>query len=425
MKLNILWIMGLAMILQVGLHSQERELAGKGKSGQAEQGVEEGMDSFLLPDPQGAGRPRLGMRGLLPGYESGNFQIKVGGYFDLEFRDQENAKKRFRAHRFVPLFEGQVSEKIRFQAEVEIEDGGELDIEFAHVDWELHERLALRTGIVLLPLGRLNLLHDSPIREFTDRPLVDTLVIPTTLRDAGVGIHGRLSPFGEDGPSLNFEGVLHGGFRGQDKDGSYLIDRSKGLRGSRSSGASPAGYKEYEDNNDGFGVTGRLSLRDPGYEVGLSFYRGAWDNTGDLALSMVALDAEFSPAALPSLGNSLFADWVFRFEGAMSNVERDAGARAGGVPGKIGGWYAEWGWKVPLGGEGKGLFEQGSRLTFLLRHGRVDLSGAGFERTTLGLNLRPNQDKTVFKLEYQWNRERGSAAGVANDALVLSVATYF
>ncbi len=387
--------------------------------------VEIQNDSFLVPDPQGAGRPRLGTQGLLPSYEQGQFRIKVGGYFDLEFRDQGDAKKRFRAHRFVPLFEGQVSEKIRFQAEVEIEDGGDLDIEFAHVDWELRPWLALRTGIILLPLGRLNLLHDSPIREFTDRPMVDNVVIPTTLRDAGVGLHGTLQPFGEEGPSLNFETVLHGGFRGQDKDGSYLINRTKGLRSARSSGTTAGGFKEYEDNNDGFAVTGRFALRDPGYELGLSFYRGAWDNDGELALSTVVLDAEFSPAAFPSLGDSLFADWVFRFEGAMSNVERDGAARAGGVPGKIGGWYAEWGWRVPLGGEGKGLFEQGSRLTFLVRQERVDLSGAGFERTVLGVNLRPNQDKTVFKLEYQWNRERGSAPGLSNDALVLSVATYF
>jgi hypothetical protein len=381
-------------------------------------------DSFLLPDPQGAGRPRLGMQGLLPGFERGQFRIKIGGYFDLEYRDQENAKKRFRAHRFVPLFEGQVSEKIRFQAEVEIEDGGELGIEFAHVDWELHPNLAFRAGIILLPLGRLNLVHDSPIQEFTDRPLLDTKVIPTTLRDAGVGFHGRF-PFGDEGPSLRFEAVLHGGFRGQDKDGTYRIDRNNGLRLARPHGSTSAGFKEYEDNNDGFAFTGRIALRDPGYELGLSLHRGAWDNRGDLSLSTLALDAELSPAALPGLRDSIVADWIFRFEGAISNVERDAAARAGAVPGKLGGWYAEWGWKIPLGGQGKGIFEPGSRLTLLLRHGRVDLSGAGFERTVLGITLRPNQDKTVFKLEYQWNGERGTAPGEGNDALLFSVATYF
>ncbi len=119
-------------------------------------------------------------------------------YFDFEYRDEQGKNRTFRFHRFVPLLEARVSDRVSFQTEVEIEDGSDLAIEFAHLDYLLTDSISLRTGVILLPQGRLNLVHDSPIQEFTDRPLVNRLVIPSTLRDTGIGVHGRLGLAGDD-----------------------------------------------------------------------------------------------------------------------------------------------------------------------------------------------------------------------------------
>ena len=387
-------------------------------------------DAFLSPDPRGAGRPRLTGEGFLGSLAMGDAWVRLGGYMDIEYRDIEDKNRRLRFHRLVPLIEGQVSERVRFQTELEIEDGDVLDIEFAHIDYQLHERLDFRAGLILLPLGKLNLIHDSPIQELTDRPLMHRKVIPTTLRDVGFGVHGNLS-LDEDGgffEELNFEIYLISGFRGQDSNSKFLINRTDGLRKARSNGKIE-GFSEYEDNNNNLAWNGRVSIASPGFELGLSGYHGSYDLDGELDLTMGVVDLEFSPAAISGLEDTVFADWRFLAEGALGNVERDGAARAAGVPGSVDGWYVQWGWKIGApkfmtDGEDP-LVEGNGGFTLLLRHGRVDLDGASFERTVVGFNFRPDSAKTVFKFEYQWNREGGLATGVSNDGFVASVATYF
>ena len=51
----------------------------------------------------------------------------------------------------------------------------------------------LRGGMLLSPLGRFNLSHDSPLNEFTDRPLVSTEILGVALSEPGFG---ALGPFG-------------------------------------------------------------------------------------------------------------------------------------------------------------------------------------------------------------------------------------
>ena len=45
------------------------------------------------------------------------------------------------------------------------------------IDFEVHPALNFRGGIILSPLGRFNLAHDSPANELTDRPLVSTAAL--------------------------------------------------------------------------------------------------------------------------------------------------------------------------------------------------------------------------------------------------------
>ena len=43
------------------------------------------------------------------------------------------------------------------------------------------------------PIGAFNVNHDGPRYEFIERPLVSTEIIPATLSEAGLGVHGRLT----------------------------------------------------------------------------------------------------------------------------------------------------------------------------------------------------------------------------------------
>ena len=58
-----------------------------------------------------------------------------------------------------------------------------------------------------MPVGIINLEHEPPTFNGVDRPLVDTLIIPSTWREPGFGIWGRL---GED---FRYQAYLVDGFR--------------------------------------------------------------------------------------------------------------------------------------------------------------------------------------------------------------------
>ena len=103
----------------------------------------------------------------------------IGGYAEAHARWQEIEGLKddagFEAKRFNLFTSTKVSDWVRLGAEIEFEEGGrEIKLEFAAIDIILHPTLTLRGGMVLSPLGKFNLSHDSPLNEFTDRPLVAT-----------------------------------------------------------------------------------------------------------------------------------------------------------------------------------------------------------------------------------------------------------
>ena len=132
-------------------------------------------------------------------------------------------------HRLVLFVAHNFDETFRFYTELEVEhavvagDGrpsGDLDIEQAFVDWRvLGDLLALRGGVVLVPMGAINQWHEPPIFHGVERPLVDQIILPTTWREPGLGIVGR--PI--DG--VRYEAYVMGGI---DASG---FDSAHGLRG--------------------------------------------------------------------------------------------------------------------------------------------------------------------------------------------------
>ena len=58
----------------------------------------------------------------------------------------------------------------------------------------LHRRFNLRAGMVLVPVGIINERHEPPTFHGVERTFVDTVIVPTTWRDTGVGAFGDLGP---------------------------------------------------------------------------------------------------------------------------------------------------------------------------------------------------------------------------------------
>ena len=148
------------------------------------------------------------------GREPGLTGTAVGGYGELTLnaRAHANDPAVIDLRRFVLYVGHNFSDRIRFYSEVEVEhavasseDEGEVEIEQAYLDGLLGRGLNLRAGLILMPVGIINIYHEPPTFNGVDRPEVDTLVIPSTWREPGIGI------FGELGTGLSYQLYLVNG----------------------------------------------------------------------------------------------------------------------------------------------------------------------------------------------------------------------
>ena len=192
----------------------------------------------------------------------------VGGYVEANgswFRTDGTSEGRsFEVRRFNIFLYSGVGRRLQFTSELEFEHGTEeIALETALVDFVVTPSLVLRAGVLLVPIGGFNVNHDGPRYEFVDRPLVSTEIIPATLSEAGLGVHGRLAPRGF---ALSYDLYLSNGL------GSGVILNDQGRT------HLPSGKGEglvAEDENGSPAFSGRIAARSHKLgEIGLSHYRG-------------------------------------------------------------------------------------------------------------------------------------------------------
>ncbi len=124
----------------------------------------------------------------------------LSGYMDFHYTKTEQEDGQLDFHRFVLLITHRFSDRIRFVSELELEhafvegleEAGELELEQAYVDFLLSRRFNLRAGMLLMPVGIINERHEPPVYYGVERPLVETVIIPTTWFEVGAGIHGEV-----------------------------------------------------------------------------------------------------------------------------------------------------------------------------------------------------------------------------------------
>lgn len=318
----------------------------------------------------------------------------LGGYIDHELIWNDK-QKTFDQHRFIPFIHGEVNERIHVMAELEFEHGGlvkgrgesdgEIKLEFATLDITFSEWLTYRGGVILSPLGKFNLLHDSPLNDLTTRPLVVRQIIPTTLAESGMGLHGTLYP--SESSVLGYEIYFVNGFNGN-------VLRSDGTTRIRSGRGS-----QKTDNNDNKALVGRLNFSPMlGLDMGGSFHVGAYDDVGDNTLAIWALDVDYTRGPFHVLG-----------EYATASIDGAAEDAQSGFYGQVGYHFFP------------GVVQTfpNSIFTAVFRLDHIDLGSSDETRYTFGLNFRP-EEETVMKLDYEiYDQDDGS------NGLIFSVASYF
>src|SRR5881396_3444398 len=249
----------------------------------------------------------------------------VGGYMDLQYRlfnsssstgvgqpSTGNGSSSFDQQRFVPFFYSDITDRLKVAAELEIEhgirsksnDGSaiEVSLEFATIDYLIHEKLNFRAGIILLPVGKFNLLHDSPLNDLSDRPLVATAIIPSTLSETGAGFYGTFYPTRLS--KLDYELYATQGFNGYD-NGTPVIGETNGLRDARQRVSTA---EDGLDNNNGKAVVGRVAFSPIlGIEVGGSGYFGTYDPASKRPLAIWAADWTLQRGPFQLIGEAAWA----------------------------------------------------------------------------------------------------------------------
>ncbi|MBI2118834.1 MAG: hypothetical protein HYT97_04305 [Elusimicrobia bacterium] len=340
----------------------------------------------------------------------------VGGYADFEYRSKQDGKQKFEVLRMVPFIYGDIAPGLRFATEIEFEHGGATDkdagdakLEFAVLDYELAgEALAFRGGLVLIPLGKFNLIHDSPINDLNDRPQVSRMILPSTFFEPGAGFFGTVYPM--DPLKLDYQFYLTQGFNGGSNK-SANISSTNGLRNARSK------VNGTGDNNENIAMTGRVAFSPfLGTEIGVSAHSGKWDDAGQESLNVYALDWGFQWKAIEFLG-----------EYGNADIARTTTTHTT-IPGRMDGYYAQL--NVHFLDD---AVRKGSVFTGVVRWDHIDLDlnnqtstqiNNSSQRLTFGLNFRP-VEQTVFKIDYQINYEDLLRTKKDNDAVVAGFATYF
>lgn len=350
--------------------------------------------------------------------------IAIGGYAEMNsnFVREEGIEEglSFEARRFNLFAYSAISEAVKLTSELEFEHGTEeINLETALVDILLHTSLNFRAGILLSPIGKFNITHDSPRYDIIDRPLVSTEIIPATLSEVGLGFFGALYPTAYD--RITYELYATNGL------GDGVVGGSG--QGTRiSAGKGETAFEE--DNNGSPAFTGRLAVNPRfGGELGVSFHTGYYNTyeiEGDAVddkrrLTLLAVDFEYSKRRFYLRGEGALA----RLDVQESLAEIFADQQTG--------FYAEAGYTLvrrPL------LNFREAQVTLVTRYDYIDLNDGIFsstgqdigdttKRLTVGLSFRPTVETSV-RLSYFRSWHRDAFNNLKNEMNVqFGVATYF
>ena len=277
---------------------------------------------------------------------------------------------------------------------------GSVSVEFAYLEYLATENFSVRAGLLLIPMGFVNELHEPTTFYSANRPEIERQIIPSTWRENGIGVTS-------DTGDIEYRAYLVTGF---DAEGFS----SGGLRGGRQKG----GKAIAEDwaavaRVDYTGVDGLLA--------GVSAYHGASGQgtagIGSVATTIVDLHAQYQagPLRLRGLWVSADIDGTDQLNATLGN---DVGE-------EMGGYYLEAGYDLLDGGDQALVpfvrYETFDTQDGALLGGAVDAPARDRESWTFGLAYYPT-DQVVVKADYV---DESNEAQTGQDLLRLSIGYIF
>ena len=323
-----------------------------------------------------------GKTGMSGGHGHGSSgKTSIGGYGEMHYNYLENQtaggddQKEIDLHRFILFVGHEFSDSVRFFSELEVEhaqsdkNGGEVAMEQAYLEFDIGTNTVSRAGVFLVPVGIINETHEPPTFYGVERNPVEKNIIPTTWREGGVSLSGRLNP------GLSYDLALHSGLGTKLGTSPDLVNYAvrKGRNAVRQAPANdPA-------------VTARIKWTGmPGLELGATVQQqtDVTQSTDNTAGSATLLEAHVVWSNGPMSARALYATWDLSGSGPAANGSDEQT-----------GWYVEPAYKVT---PKLGLFARYNQWD----NQAGDSADSEFTQTNLGVNYWPHPD-VVVKMDYQ------------------------
>lgn len=257
------------------------------------------------------------MAGFAGESNSPDSRFVFAGYGDVKYEDVDNRNNSVFSARFVPIFLFSLNDKMHVEAETEISlnDGGETEteLEYADIHYFLTDTTTVTAGKFLLPFGQFSAnWHPSWINRSIWTPGVYGAhgstqamepLLPV-LSDVGVAVQkiflvGDAKVFVDlfvtNGPSAEAAHEEEELDEGEHDDIVQRFARATPEDEEDHNEEAPFPEVEFEakgsDNNDDKAFGGRIAVAFlPTLELGTSFYRGAYDEEGELDITANGFD---------------------------------------------------------------------------------------------------------------------------------------
>lgn len=342
----------------------------------------------------------------------------VSGYAEFRYGNRPGVPGNAGVERFVLYFGHRFSPRLRFSSAIEVEPSADEAVDDvrkivlgqAYLDFLATPRFSVRAGILLAPIGIINEKHEPTSFNGVNRPLVETFIIPSGWRDAGVGVTGQF------GQGWRYRAYVMGGLN------AARFAAADGIRGGRQGGqiftnlSRPAqvGRVEY------LGIRG-LQLGASGYTSGSGFELKSLNprvNIGEI-------DGQYGRGRFHL--RALFARVWITQAGEINKTISEESGRNPNVASQLGGWYIEPSWNLfPEKAHGELLaFTRYERFNTQLAMPSGFSPIPEYQRNAIvtGLTYRPIQD-VALKLDYSFSGNR-SIEGRMRDGLHLGLGWYF
>jgi outer membrane murein-binding lipoprotein Lpp len=246
--------------------------------------------------------------------------VSIGGYGELTFRYNSldargGAKSIANVQRIIIYLGYAFDEKLKFNSELELEHastsdkhgtgGGYFKAELAFLDYNFRPEFGVRGGLLLMPVGIVNEVHEPPTFPSADRPFLERRILLSTWEEMGFGVYGTIK-------NLDYRFYITNGLMLKGGGDYNVLEPLKTLR--------QRGARAVADR---IGFTGRVDYTLPyNLKVGFSFWTGDVMSKGG-SDSRLGLRRGTKLGSMTMISPHLwwqYGGWDVRFVGALVNV---------------------------------------------------------------------------------------------------------